>query len=124
MAYINLSLQNGDSPCNGKLVTFIAPCDCGVPEGIKINGQEYKLVDALGNDLLGYHGIFAKNAIIAVILDVTNSKAYIQNSASAQIDRITNDQIDALDETPIEITAGSIATEDDIDSMLKETLTT
>lgn len=118
MSYINLSLKNNEIICDGKLVTFIAPCDCSTPEGIRINGQQYELVDALGNSVLGGRGVFVKDALIAVILDVTNNKAYIQNSASAEIESITEEQIDALDETPIDPTIGGIVTEDDIDDIV------
>lgn len=50
--------------------------------------KQFTFVDAQGNDLTKLSSLFSKNALLSVTLDVTNSKAYILNSAS-------NDYLDA-----------------------------
>ena len=44
MAYIQLTLPNGELPFDGKQVTFRAPCDCGAPEGLQIGEQKFLIV--------------------------------------------------------------------------------
>ena len=83
MAYIQLTLPNGELPFDGKQVTFRAPCDCGAPEGLQIGEQKFLIVDAMGNVITGGTGAFCKDSMLTVILDVTNSYAFLQNPATS-----------------------------------------
>ena len=66
----------------GTLVKFSAPCACSaVTSGIVIDGVTYTIVDAAGNtvDMLG--SVWENGALVAVLIDTANEKAYIQNAA-------------------------------------------
>ena len=66
----------------GTLVKFSAPCACNaVTGGIVIAGVTYTIVDAAGNtvDMLG--SVWESGALVAVLIDTANEKAYIQNAA-------------------------------------------
>lgn len=77
MANIKLELTE---PYNGQFVTFTAPCGCdSVDNGLVINDETYTLVDAKGNSKAGVANTWASGSKVAVVLDVTNKKAYIQN---------------------------------------------
>lgn len=68
----------------GLHITFVAPCNCDAATGLSINGTAYNIVDALGNNIAALSGgAFCLGAIVSIILDATNNKAYIQNAASA-----------------------------------------
>lgn len=82
MANIVLTLPVGEAVYTGKQITFPAPCDCKTPEGVVIGEQSFNMVDAAGNNVLGTEGVFIKDALISIVLDCENSKAYIQNAAS------------------------------------------
>lgn len=82
---INLNRIIGD----GSEAIFIAPCDCSEITGLKVhhigvNGNntstEFTFKDVHGNDLSSLDNLFAKGAYIKVILNVTDSAAYIQNA--------------------------------------------
>lgn len=83
MSYIILAPQEDELIFTGKQITFIAPCDCSVPEGIKIGEQVFDFVDNLGNSVVGTRGFFVEGAIISAILDVDNSRAYLQGIVDA-----------------------------------------
>lgn len=76
---------------DGSEVIFYAPCNSSEVESLKIlyleNGaeksKEFTLKDGAGIDLLQYANVFVEGALVKVILDVTNSVAFIQNSAKA-----------------------------------------
>lgn len=65
---------------DGLQVNFKAPCDCVGVSVLSIGGIQFVLTDALGNNLTGLGGIFAKDAAVSVTLDVTNGRAYVLNS--------------------------------------------
>jgi hypothetical protein len=92
MSVIKITLPGTEIPVNGKSVSFKAPCSCTNATALQIDGVEYTIVDALGNDITGSIGYWEKDAIITVVLDVTNARAYLQNSArtaAAKCERIT-----------------------------------
>lgn len=74
---------------NGQALTFKSPADCSqitglivyYPEGNTTTSKDFKLVDAHGVDV-GSSSInpFAKNALVKVILDTNQSKAFMQNA--------------------------------------------
>lgn len=90
MAYIKLTL---DHPIvDGESVTFKAPCDSTEVTGIKVYyvtltettatelSKVFTFKDAHGNNLSSIGNLFVRGAYVKVILDATNSYAYIQNA--------------------------------------------
>lgn len=67
----------------GTLVKFKAPCACSsVTGGIVIDGTTYTVVNAIGAAVASTDGLWASGAQIAVLLDASTKKAYIQNEAA------------------------------------------
>lgn len=68
----------------GTLLKFKAPCDCtAVTKGLVIDGKTYSVVDALGEVATGGSGTWANGAMVSVLIDKANLRAFIQNSAAA-----------------------------------------
>lgn len=66
----------------GTLLKFKAPCDCtSVTGGLVIDGKTYALVDSLGDSVAGKNGAWANGAMVSVLIDKANLRAFIQNSA-------------------------------------------
>lgn len=69
---------------DGSEVVFTAPCNCSAVDGLKVyypdGEKEFVFKDAHGNALTGVGNLFAKGALVKVILDVTNGHAFIQNA--------------------------------------------
>lgn len=74
---------------NGQSLTFKAPADCSqitglvvyYPEGDTTATKNFKFVDAHGVDVgSGIISLFAKNALVKVVLETDTGKAYIQNA--------------------------------------------
>ena len=70
-------------------MTFKAPCDCNAVAGLKayfpnmsgvLTNQVFLFTDAHGNNLTGVGHLFATGALVKVILNVDEGKAYIQNA--------------------------------------------
>lgn len=81
MSKLNIELPAGSQVCNGKLVTFKAPCNCSSIIEISVGGVDYLLVDSLGNTIdLRSESIFAKDSYVSMILDAENKKAYLMNT--------------------------------------------
>ena len=87
MAYITIELN--ETLMNGHNVTFKAPCDCIVIEGLKVRYidnestlQEniFTMKDAHGNTLTGLENLFKEGAYVHAILDTDNLFAYLQNA--------------------------------------------
>ena len=109
-----------DTPVlNGQAVTFKSPANCSditgliiyYPDGADVASKEFKFVDAHGVDVgSGTISLFAANALVKVVLDVDQGKAYVQN---ADTNKYLEDRFELL--TPItsttDITAGSAATD-------------
>ena len=65
--------------CTGTTVKFTAPCSCDqVTHGIYIDGNMYKVVDAMHNSLTGASGVWQSGAVISVVLDCMNMWAILQ----------------------------------------------
>lgn len=90
MSKIKLTLPNNETPVTGKQVTFTAPCDCTSVECIQINDVDYAVVDAMGNTLAGGSSVWAGGSLLTVVLDVENTKAYLQNPAGNKVPKVTN----------------------------------
>ena len=82
MATLNLSLPSGTSVCNGKQVTFTAPCSCENVTTLKINGTDYALVDTMGQEMSGQKSIWAEGSLVTVVLDADTHKAYLSVSVT------------------------------------------
>lgn len=66
---------------NGTTVKFAAPCDCASVTGkAQINNVEYTIVDALDASVPG-KAAWCRGAMVALVLDKANKKAYMQNQA-------------------------------------------
>lgn len=87
MSKVKLTLPLGEVAVGGKQVTFAAPCDCSVVECIQIDGVDYCVVDALGNQVTGNPtgGVWSAGAKMSVILDVDDKKAYLLNGNTPPI---------------------------------------
>lgn len=83
---IQLTLLKSVSVETGLTVTFQAPCDCTESNGVSILGVNYTLVDAAGVALEAEFKAFAQNAMVRVILNTDENKAYIQNGAATTIE--------------------------------------
>ena len=81
MATITVTLPEGVTLSQGKQISFTAPCDSTGVTGIIINNVTYTLLKANGDSL--ETGAFISGALVSVLIDLTNHKAYIQNAASA-----------------------------------------
>lgn len=69
----------------GTIVKFFAPCACeDATDGIVIDGVTYSVVDAAGNTTAEIIGAWAPGALIAVLIDMEEEKAYIQNASAKQ----------------------------------------
>lgn len=73
---------------DGQPLSFKAPCDCTAVTGIKVEYPDgdsttsavFSFADAHGTVLTGIGNLFAKGAMVRVILDTVEKKAYIQNA--------------------------------------------
>ena len=92
MSKVKLTLPGLEIPVTGKQVTFAAPCDCSVVECLQIDGEDYCVVDAMGNQVTGSPdgGVWLSGAKVSVLLDVENHKAYLLNG---NIPPITEEKI-------------------------------
>ena len=84
MATLNISLPANTEVCNGKQITFRAPCSCEGVTHISIEGTTYQLVDSMNRDISKCEA-YTEGSMISVILDTENTKAYVQNSASNSV---------------------------------------
>lgn len=87
MSKIRIDL--GATVINGQPLTFQSPADCSditgliiyYPEGGKTISRDFKFVDAHGIDVgSGTISLFAANALVKVVLDTDQGKAYVQNA--------------------------------------------
>lgn len=85
MSTLTVTLPKGASVVDGKQLTFVAPCDCTGVTGIIIGETTYTLVDATNTCVSDKGNQFVSGAMVSVIMDTTNSRAYIQNSANSVI---------------------------------------
>ena len=90
MAKIRIDLN--EPFLDGMDIKFKAPCDCTAVDGMTVyypldddsgtGNQSFVFKDAHGNTLTGLGNLFAKNAVVKVIVDRTTGSAYIQNAAT------------------------------------------
>lgn len=85
MSNIRLSLLSKDI-CTGKHISFIAPCNCSEVDYLQILGNEYEIVDSIGRVVTGKTGAWTQGAMVSVILNCEEGRAYIQNCAIPEHD--------------------------------------
>lgn len=79
MAILNITLPEGANICNGKQVTFRAPCDSIGVTALKISDITYTLLDSAGKEI--DKGVsFAMGSLISVLIDTEQNKAFLQGS--------------------------------------------
>ena len=83
MATFTITLPEGVTLTQGKQITFTAPADSTGITGIIINNVTYTLLKANGESL--ETGAFIGGALISVLIDLINHKAYIQNNAEVNV---------------------------------------
>lgn len=85
----NIKIKADFTIKDGSEILFRSPCYASAITGLIIyypdtDGNEtsrvFQLVDAHNNDISDIKDVFAINAIVKVILNITNGKAYIQNA--------------------------------------------
>lgn len=81
---VNIKVKSKTPIKNGRGFTFHAPCNCSEVTGITVEHpggtQRFSFKDAHGNDLGSNNHLFTAGSLVKVVLDVTNSAAYIQNA--------------------------------------------
>lgn len=85
MSSIKLNLPGTIVPATGMQINFIAPCNCTEIDSITIDGAAYDVVDTLGHSLVGTGCMWAANALVSVLLDTTNKRAFLLNAGSVGI---------------------------------------
>ena len=91
MSNISLTLPAGETAQDGKMITFRAPTSCGSIDRIFVDGQQYDLVDSCGKTLSRNAGSFSSGCLVGVLLDTTNSKAFVLNSSYVGVAKIVQD---------------------------------
>lgn len=81
---MNIRVNLNANIADGSEVVFRSPADCSQVTGLVIyhNGgkTEFAFADAHGNNVGDIDHLFAENAVVKVILDVTASMAFVQNA--------------------------------------------
>ena len=97
MAILNITLPEGANICNGKQVTFRAPCDSIGVTALKISDIIYTLLDSAGKEI--DKGVsFATGSLISVLIDTEQNKAFLQGSPKgANIVELTYAEYQALE---------------------------
>lgn len=84
----NIKIELGHPIIDGMPLSFRAPCNCNEITGLKVIyhvGEDtffvvFSFADAHGNNLKGLTNLFAAGAMVRVVLDTANAKAFIQNA--------------------------------------------
>ena len=81
MANLTVAIPSGSTVCDGKQITFRTPCSCSGITGININGTIYSLLNTMNESISNQSNSFSEGAMVSVVLDTVNNRAYIQNAA-------------------------------------------
>lgn len=69
----------------GTIVKLTAPGDSeDVTEGISVDGETYPIINSMGEDLTGQANVWASGAILALLIDKDNEKAYLMNGGVSE----------------------------------------
>lgn len=85
MSSVKLTLPGTMVPTTGMQINFIAPCDCTAIDSITIDTTTYAVVDTLGRSLAGTGCMWSAGALVSVLLDTVNARAFLLNAASVGI---------------------------------------
>lgn len=96
MSAIKITLPAGEIPVDGKQVSFVAPCNSATADSLQIDEGTYSIVDAMGKAVTGKGGVWDSGAIVSVILDASNKKAYMQSSSVGALTQILTATITAV----------------------------
>lgn len=77
---IALTLPAGVQAVNGKQISFVAPCSSLDAECMVLDNVEYAFVDAASETVAGSVYAWDKGAVVSVILNTIEGKAYVQNA--------------------------------------------
>ena len=104
----NIKIELGHPVIDGMPLSFRAPCNCNEVTGIKVmwpDGEDihfivFSFADAHKNDLTGLGNLFAANAMVRVVLDTANAKAYLQNAdTNAYLEAALAGKLPAIEST-------------------------
>ena len=89
---MNIRVNLNTNIADGSEVVFRSPADCSQVTGLVIyhtgGKTEFAFADAHGNNVGDIDHLFAENAVVKVILDVTAGMAFVQNAdTNAYIER-------------------------------------
>lgn len=89
---MNIRVNLNTNIADGSEVVFRSPADCSQVTGLVIyhhgGKTEFAFADAHGNNVGDIDHLFAENAVVKVILDVTSCMAFVQNAdTNAYIER-------------------------------------
>ena len=89
---MNIRVNLNTNIADGSEVVFRSPADCSQVTGLSIyhtgGKTEFAFADAHGNNVGDIDHLFAENAVVKVILDVTAGMAFVQNAdTNAYIER-------------------------------------
>ena len=90
-----------DKIVTGKQISFVAPCGSLDTECLTIRSVDYTVCNASGANVAGTNA-WASGAIVSVILNVEDHRAYVQNAsltASLTIGSVTYNGTEAVDMT-------------------------
>lgn len=110
---------------NGTEVVFRSPVDCSKVTGLIVYYQndentaskEFIFADAHGNNVGDIVHLFAKDAVVKVILDITQGKAFVQNAdTNAYLEETFAKKVDKTDvEISLESKADKAAVQAELD---------
>lgn len=87
MATFTITLPENTTICDGKQITFRAPADSTNVTGIIIDDTTYSLVNS-SNEIVSEGG-FKKDAMVSVLLDTTNARAFVINAGGCSVQFVT-----------------------------------
>ncbi len=108
----NINLPPDTSICDGKQITFKAPADSNNSTDIIINDITFTLSEADNKGII--KGGFKKDAMVSVVLDTVENKAFIINALQPDTPTVLTGILQA-GETSITFTNNSITSESIID---------
>ena len=84
----NIRVDSAVTIFDGQTLTFKSPVDCSqvtglivyYPDRLETASKVFQLTDANGNNVGNINNLFAADAIVKVVLDVDEAKAFVQNA--------------------------------------------
>ena len=105
---------------NGKQISFYTPCESEDTQGLIINDVEYALVDADGASVVDTPNLWNRGALMSVIVDTVNMRAYIQNANSnSYLEKEIRSKADAADleqeKNRVDVVMSQVSTEIEVE---------